>query len=118
MRAFSLGLLLTMVVLFPKVSNAQAYAFGTPMPDVTAGAADWQANGEPIVVNGLVYFPTRAFRLFDPGVMQQTGAYERLPVYSDVTLEPYSVISLPITPSNMLVYETKPDSDPADTHRS
>jgi len=115
MRAFTLGLLLSMAVLFPKVSNAQAYAFGTPMPDVTAGAADWQAKSEPIVVNGLVYFPTRAFRLFDAQVMQQTGIYERVPIYSDVTLEPYSVVYVPITRSSMRVYERKREGDLAGT---
>jgi len=115
MRAFTLSLIFSMAVLFPKVSNAQAYAFGTPAPEVTAGTADWQANGEPIVVNGLVYFPTRAFRLFDPGVMQQTGVYERVPVYSDVTLEPYSVVYVPVTRSNMRVYERKRAGDLAGT---
>jgi hypothetical protein len=43
-------------------------------------AADWQAKSEPIVVNGLVYFPTRALRLFDAQLMQQTGTYERVPI--------------------------------------
>src|SRR6267154_5372526 len=107
MRAFTLSLVVSMAVLFPKVSNAQAYAFGTPAPEVTAGTADWQSRSEPIVVNGLVYFPTRAFRLFDPQVMQQTGVYERVAIYSDVTQEPYSVIYVPITRSNMRVYERK-----------
>jgi len=115
MRAFTLSLIVSMAVLFPKVSNAQAYAFGTPAPEVTAGTAGWQANDEPIVVNGLVYFPTRAFRLFDPGVMQQTGVYERVPVYSDVTLEPYSVVYVPVTRSNMRVYERKRAGDLAGT---
>jgi hypothetical protein len=115
MRAFTLGLVISMAVLFPKVSNAQAYAFGTPAPEVTAAAADWQARSEPIVVNGLVYFPTRAFRLFDAQVMQQTGVYERVPVYSDVTLEPYSILYVPISRSNMRLYERKRDGDLAGT---
>jgi len=115
MRAFTLGLAISMAVLFPKVSNAQAYAFGTPAPEVTAAAADWQARSEPIVVNGLVYFPTRAFRLFDAQVMQQTGVYERVPVYSNVTLEPYSILYVPISRSNFRVYERRRDGDLAGT---
>jgi hypothetical protein len=115
MRAFTLSLVVCMAVLFPKVSNAQAYAFGAPAPEVTAGTADWQSRSEPIVVNGLVYFPTRAFRLFDPQVMQQTSVYERVPIYSDVTLEPYSVIYVPVTRSNMRVYERKREGDLAGT---
>jgi len=115
MRAFTLGLAISMAVLFPKVSNAQAYAFGTPAPEVTAAAVDWQAKSEPIVVNGLVYLPTRAFRLFDAQVMKQTGVYERVPVYSDVTLEPYSILYVPISRSSMRVYERKRDGDLAGT---
>ena len=107
MRAFTLGIVLSMAVLFPKVSNAQAYAFGTPAPEVTAATADWQTAGEPIVVNGLVYFATRQFRIFDPQVMQQTGIYQRVPIYSDVTMEPYSIVYVPITRSNMRLYERK-----------
>ena len=107
MRAFTLGIVLSMAVLFPKVSNAQAYASGTPAPEATAATADWQTAGEPIVVTGLVYFATRQFRIFDPQVMQQTGIYQRMPIYSDVTMEPYSVVYVPITRSNMRLYERK-----------
>jgi len=115
MRGVVLGLAVTVAVLFPKVSNAQAYAYGTPAPAVTAGSAAWQAQSEPIMVNGLVYFPTRAFRLFDAGAMVQTGVYGGVPVYSDVTIEPYSIIYVPVTRSNMRVYERRRTGDLAGT---
>jgi hypothetical protein len=38
-----------------------------------------------------------------------------VPVYSDVTLEPYSIIYVPITRSNMRVYERKREGDLAGT---
>src|ERR1700704_4132684 len=104
MRVFVLGLVLSMAVLFPTMSNAQAYAFGTPAPEVTAAAADWQTRSAPIVVDGLVYFPTRAFRLFDAQVMMPTGVYEGVPVYADVTLQPFSIVYVPVTRSSMRVY--------------
>ena len=56
----------------------------------------WQFNDEPIMVNGLIYFPTRERRFFDGEIMSQVGVYRRVPVYADVTLEPHSVIYLPI----------------------
>ena len=115
MRACTLGLVLSMAVLFPKVGNAQAYAFGSPAPEVTAGAADWQINGVPIVVNGLVYYPTREFRIFDPSVMMQTGVYQGVPIYADVTLQLYSIAYVPITRSSMRAYERKREGDLAGT---
>jgi hypothetical protein len=115
MRAFTLGLVLSMAVLLPKVGNAQAYAFGAPVPEVTAGAADWQVNGEPIVVNGLVYYPTREFRIFDPSVMMQNGVYKGVPIYADVTVQLYSIAYVPITRSNMRAYERRREGDLAGT---
>ncbi|MBW8863021.1 MAG: hypothetical protein JF601_11745, partial [Acidobacteria bacterium] len=65
MRACVLGLFLTAAVLFPKSGNAQVFSFRTPPPAVTAAGADWQINSDPIVVSGIIYYPTRAFRMFD-----------------------------------------------------
>ena len=54
MRACVFGVVLTLTLLLPKTSNAQAYAYGTPAPDVTAATAAWQAADAPIIVDGLV----------------------------------------------------------------
>jgi hypothetical protein len=118
MQRATLGLVLSLAVLFPKVSNAQAYAYGTPPPRATAAAADWQILSLPIVVNGLVYYPTRAFRLYDAGVMAQTGIYEGVPVYADVTLEPFSVVYVPVSASSLRVYEQKREGALAGTTAS
>jgi len=115
MRACTIGVVLSLAVLFPKVSNAQAYAFGSPTPEVTAGTADWQARSEPIIVAGLVYFPTRAFRIFDPSVMVQSSVYQGVPVYADVTMQPFSVVYVPVTRSNMRAYERKREGELAGT---
>jgi len=107
MRGMRLCLFLCAALLMPTMSNAQPYAYGTPAPEVTAANADWQARSEPIIVNGLIYFPTRAFRLFDAQVMAQAGVYNGVPVYADVTLEPFSIVYVPLSASNMRVYERR-----------
>lgn len=107
MRGLRLFLFLCAALSMPKMSNAQPYAYGTPAPEVTASNADWQARSEPIVVNGLIYFPTRAFRMFDAQVMAQAGVYSGVPVYADVTLEPFSIVYVPLSASNMRVYERR-----------
>jgi hypothetical protein len=110
MRAMTLAVALFVALLFPKVSNAQAYP-----PEASAAAAEWQVDSAPIVVNGVEYFATRAFRLFDAGVMAQAGVYMGVPVYADVTLEPYSIVYVPVSRSNMRVYERRRDGALAGT---
>ena len=115
MRAFVLGIGLTVAVLFPIVSNAQVYPFRTAPPEVTASAAEWQINSQPILVNSSVYLPTRAIRLFDGQVMVRVGMYQGVPVYADVTLEPNSIIYVPVGGDRMRTYERRRDRELAGT---
>ena len=115
MRPFVLGLFLTMAVLMPRSGSAQVYQFRTAPPDVTAAAAAWQINSEPIMVGGLVYYPTRGFRFFDGQVMAQTGLFDRVPVYADTTLEPFSVLYVPISRDRLREYERRRDRELAGT---
>lgn len=115
MRGFWSGFVLTVAVLLPNVGNAQVFQVRTPQPERSAAAADWQINGDPIVVGGLAYYPTRGFRLFDGQVMAQTGLYEGIPVYSDTTIEPYSELYVPLSNGRMRVYERKRQRELAGT---
>jgi hypothetical protein len=115
MRAFVLSISLIVAVLFPIVSNAQVYPFRTAAPEVTASAAEWQINSEPILVNGSVYLPTRSVRPFDTQVMVRVGAYRGVPVYADVTIEPNSIIYAPIGRDRMRTYERRRDRELAGT---
>jgi hypothetical protein len=115
MRASMLVGAVLVALLLPKNSNAQAYAYGTPPPDVTAATAAWQSADAPIIVNGLVFLPTRGFRFFDAGVMTQSGVYEGVPVYADVTIEPYSIVYVPVSRTTMRVYERRRDGALAGT---
>ena len=115
MRGCGLAVVLTVAVLLPNVGNAQVSQFRTPPPDVSAGAAEWQINSTPIVVGGLSYFATRAYRLFDGQVMSQTGLFEGVPVYSDTTIEPYSELYVPLGNGRMRVYERRRERELAGT---
>jgi hypothetical protein len=115
MHGFRLGVVLTVALLVPKIGNAQVFQFRTPPPDVSATAAEWQINSDPIVVGGLTYYPTRGFRLFDGQVMAQTGLFEGVPVYSDLTIEPYSELYVPLSSGRMRVYERRRERELAGT---
>src|SRR4051812_17370734 len=115
MRQVWLGFVLTVALLLPRMGNGQVFQFRTPPPDVSAAGAEWQINGEPIVVNGLTYYATRGFRLFDGQVMAQTGLYENIPVYADTTIEPYSEIYVPLGNGRMRLYERRRERELAGT---
>src|SRR5207248_6047228 len=84
-------------------------------PEVIAAASDWQINAEPIVVQGIVYYPTREQRMFDGQVMMQVDVYDRVPVFADATLEPYSVAYVPVGRGQMRMYERKREGELAGT---
>jgi hypothetical protein len=115
MNRYGLGFFLLVAVLVPKIGNAQVFQLQTPPPAVSGAAAAWQINGDPIVVGGLTYYPTRGFRLFDGQVMAQTGLFEGIPVYSDTTIEPYSELYVPLTSGRLRVYERRREREPAGT---
>jgi hypothetical protein len=115
MRGFWTGLVLTVAVVLPISGSAQVFRFRTPPPDVSAAGAEWQISSEPIIVGGLTYYPTRGFRLFDGQVMAQTGTYDRVPIYSDTTLEPYTEIYVPLGNGRMRIYERRRELEYAAT---
>jgi len=115
MRVFVLTLGLFAAVALPNVGNAQVYPLRTAPPAVTAATAEWQINSGPIVVNSAVYLPTRAIRSFDGQVMSQVGIHEGVPIYADVTLEPNSLVYVPIGRDRMRTYERRRDRELAGT---
>src|SRR5260221_6720550 len=109
------GAVLFVALLLPTSGNAQVFQFRTPSPDTSAAAAGWQINSEPIVVGGLTYYATRGFRLFDGQVMAQAGMFQSVPVYADLTIEPYSELYVPVGNGRMRVYERRRERELAGT---
>jgi hypothetical protein len=115
MRTWLGGVALFTAVLLPTLGNAQAFQFRNPSPEVNAAGAAWQVNGEPILVQGLVYYPTREFRVFDGQVMAQIGVVQNVPVYADATLAAFSVVYVPVGRDRMRTYERLRTGDLAGT---
>jgi hypothetical protein len=88
-----------------------ALQFRNPNPDAVAANADWRINNEPIVAQGLTYYPTRESRMFDGQVMSQVDVYKGVPVYADVSISPFTLAYVPLTPTRMRTYERGPDGD-------
>jgi hypothetical protein len=107
MRAVVLGVFLCVAVLMPKVSTAQVYRSPTASPGVTAATTSWYASGAPIFYAGNYYFPTGPSVFFDGNVMNRTGSYNGVPLYEDSTLEPYSIVYVPIGNNLVRPYERR-----------
>src|SRR5260221_13738899 len=107
MRQRVLSLVLVVAVLVPILGTAQVYQLPTPPPLVTAANAAWQINGEPVFYEGALYYPTGPTVFFDGSVMVRTGVNQGVPLYADTTLEPYSVVFVPIGGTLMRPYERR-----------
>jgi hypothetical protein len=116
MRGGALALVVAvMVALAGRHAETQVYRHETPPPLVTAAGEAWQVNGEPVFYAGNYYYPAGATVFFDGKVMVRTGVYRGVPLYADVTLEPYSIVYVPIGGAIMRPYERRREGDLAGT---
>jgi hypothetical protein len=115
MRRCVLGVVASIAVLFPTLGRAQAYHLPTPAPQVTAATASWQINGEPLFYAGSFYYPAGPTVYFDGSVMVRVGTYQSVPLYADSTLEPYSIVYVPVGGTVMRPYERLRSGDLAGT---
>src|SRR5688572_20311342 len=97
---------------------AQVNSRPTEAPIVTAENDAWYRRGEPVVVSGEFYYPAGPVVFFNGNVMVRTAHYNGVPLYSDTTLEPHSVVLLPIGRGMMQPYERVRDGDLAGTSGS
>jgi hypothetical protein len=111
MRSHVPALAVAAVLLLPQPGSAQVYLWQTPAPVVTAAPAAWRTSGEPIFYVGHLYYPTGPTEYFDGQVMSRTGNYKGVPLYENRTLEPYSVVFVPIGRNLMRPYERKREGE-------
>jgi hypothetical protein len=92
------------IVLSVPVS-AQVYSRPSAPPIVTAENDAWFRLGEPVIFAGEFYYPAGPRVFFNGDVMVRTGHYNGVPLYADTTLEPYSVVFVPVGRNLMQPYE-------------
>jgi hypothetical protein len=114
MRRSSAPLLL-LVLLAAAPAMAQVQSRPTDAPIVTADSAAWYVAREPIEVGADTYYPAGATAFFNGNTMVRTGNYKGVPLYSDATLEPHSVVYVPISRGLMRPYERRREGDLAGT---
>jgi hypothetical protein len=100
-----------MAAVASTVANAQVFQLPAPAPAVTAAGAQWQISGTPVFYAGNFYYPSGPTVFFDGYVMVQTGSYRGVPLYEDATVEPYSLVYVPIGGNVMRPYERRREGE-------
>lgn len=96
---------IVLLVLLSSAAEAQVTWQPAPAPQVTADSESWYRAGEAIEWNGTLYYPAGAPEAFNRYQMVRTGTYRGVPLYSDTTLEPNSIVFVPIAGGRMQPYE-------------
>lgn len=84
-------------------------------PAVTADAEPWYLNGTPVTFAGRTYYPAGARLHFIPSEMVLSGEFRGVPLYSRTTIEPYSLVFVPVAGGLFQPYERRRDGDLAGT---
>jgi hypothetical protein len=103
----SRALLFVVATLLSGSAYAQATWQPSTPPLVTAENTTWFQTGEPILWNGDYYYPAGAVQGFNQYQMVRSGSFQGIPLYSDATLEPYSIVFVPLNGARMQPYERR-----------
>lgn len=95
----------SVLALFTAHATAQGLSQPTPAPAVTAENEAWYVDREPIIFAGNLYYPGGAQVFFNPNEMVRSGFYFGVPLYTRTTIEPYSLVYVPVAGGRMQPYE-------------
>ena len=103
------------LLVFQLIGSSQATFRPTPEPIVTAENESWYLSGQPITYAGNIYYPTGPHIFFNPYEMVRSGDFNGIPLYSRTTIEPYSIVYVPLAGRLMKPYERRRAGDIAGT---
>jgi hypothetical protein len=96
-------------------ASAQVLLQPQAPPSQTAAQESWFVSGDPVVFGGLVYHRAGAEVFFNGDVMVRAGTYGGIPIYVDTTLEPNSIVFVPVSGRLLQPYERLREGDAAGT---
>ena len=109
------GLFIAFALFVAAPASAQVHSRPTDPPIVTAENESWYRLAEPLQFAGDLYYPAGARVFFNGNTMVRTGHYNGVPFYADTTIEPYSIVYVPIPRGLMQPYERLRRGDLAGT---
>jgi hypothetical protein len=107
LRMRTLPALVAALWLLPGAVSAQLPYRPTPPPSRTAVNTTWYQERQSIFVSGDYYYPAGASVFFDANTMVLIGFYDGVPLYADMTLEPHSIVLVPVARGLMQPYERR-----------
>jgi hypothetical protein len=96
---------LALILLAAAPASAQVASRPEDPPIVTAENDAWYRLREPLQFSGDAYYPAGPTVFFNGNTMVRTGHYNGVPLYADTTVEPYSIVYVPIGGGRMQPYE-------------
>ncbi len=111
-------LIVLLMVATSAPAMAQVQSRPTAPPVVTAESESWFQQREPLQFAGDVYYPAGPAQFFNGNSMVRTGHYNGVPLYADTTIEPYSLVLVPMGRGLMQPYERLRQGDLAGTSGS
>jgi len=87
----------------------------TAPPIIVADIESWFLDGTAIQFQGDDYYPAGAEVFFNANQMVRSGDFEGIPLYTDTTLEPYSIVYVPLSRGLMKPYEKRRQGSAAST---
>lgn len=104
---------LALILAFLAVTAAfsQVMVVQSTAPTVTAEQESWYQAGEPITYAGHFYYPSGPEVFFNPAEMVRSGFFGGIPLYSRTTIEPHSVVYVPLAGGRMQPYARPRDGE-------
>lgn len=102
-------------LLATATASAQVNYQPTRAPMVTAEAEAWYLAGEPVMYAGILFYPAGPQVHFNPNEMVRSGFFHAIPLYTRTTIEPYSIVFVPLRGGLMQPYERRRSGDVAGT---
>jgi hypothetical protein len=96
---------IVLLLLLSSPAAAQVQNRPTDPPLVTAANESWYLLGEPLQFGGELFYRAGAAVFFNGNTMVRIGHYNGVPMYADTTVEPFSIILVPVTSGLLQPYE-------------
>ena len=96
-------------------AGAQVLMQPTEPPTESAALAAWFVADEPVAWNGIVFHQAGPQVFFNGNTMVRVGWFEGTPLYADTTIEPNSIVLVPVGGRMMQPYERVREFDVAGT---
>jgi hypothetical protein len=109
---------IVVATVFSFGASAQVNLQPTPQPILTAENETWYRTGEPVMFAGNIYYPAGPAIHFNGNEMVRSGFFKGIPLYARTTIEPYSVVFVPIGGGMLQPYERRRTGEIAGTSGS